>query len=331
VKRDECTPKTGIPDLPRVRFLIWYSFLVALSSLLIGSLFLIVSCGRKGPPTLKAYAKPEAASQLTAIHREDRVSLSWTYPSNLRETLKGFVVLRSEGGGAFERIGFQESDQTSFADETFKTDVAYKYKVVAQSLKGVSGNDSNIIAIIPKPLPAPPEGIRFKVKSDSIELSWKSSGEGICYNIYRSFEKGKYGEASLNGKPECATSFGDGRLIPDKTVYYSIRALHSTDSRDEGYPSSEVSVGPSDFLPAPPTDLRVVKDNKVYLLWKESPETWVRGYRVYRKREDEKEFSLLGEVKAPAYTDTEKTDKKVWYMIRALGPEKESEPSAEVQ
>jgi hypothetical protein len=96
---------------------------------------------------------------------------------------------------------------------------------------------------------------------------------------------------------------------------------------DEGYASAEIEVDPSNFIPSPPSDLRYVKgDNRIFLMWTESPESWIKGYRIYRKREGEPGFTGIGEGRAPSFVDTEKGGKKVWYMIRAFGPAAESEP-----
>lgn len=285
-----------------------------------------ISCGKKGPPTLKAYEKPESPSGLTAIHREGKITLSWSYPDNKRRTIKGFQVLRSEDAG-FERREFVKSDLSSFIDDAFKSDVTYKYKVVAQNLKDVLSGDSNIIIVTPRSLPPAPGDVRAKVSSDAIELSWKSSGENICYNIYKSAEKGKYTDTPFNGKPVCETALRDGAVFPDRPVYYTIRALLNTTIKDEGYASTEIEISSSNFIPSAPSDIRVVgAGDKIYLMWKESPESWVKGYRIYRKIEGEKEFTLLSEVKIPAFTDPIKSDRKVRYMIKALGPSKESEP-----
>lgn len=309
----------------RMNFLISYSLLITRCSLLVIPLLLLISCGKKGPPTVKAYEKPQSPSSLTAYHREDKLILSWSYPGNMRSGLKDFSILRSEKDG-FEKVGSVSNSQSSFMDETFKLDITYNYKVMAQNQKGVLSSDSNIITVTPKPVPPPPENIRFSVKADGVVLSWTSSGDGICYNIYKADEKGKYPESPLNKELICDTSFRDGSMSPERSVYYTLRALRMTDVRDEGYASEEREVGPSHFVPSAPSELRVVKGDRTYLMWKESPEPWVRGYRVYRKIEGEKELALLSEVKIPAFTDTGKIDKKIWYMIKAVGPVTESEP-----
>lgn len=297
----------------------------SLSSAVLLCLF-IFACGKKGPPTLKTYAKPEVPTLLSALHKEDTIILSWSYPDNLRATLSGFQIVRAENKG-FERLAALGNDTSTFIDRDFGVNRTYTYKVVAESLKGVSSNDSNTITVTPRPLPEPPGNIKFAVKPDSLELTWSGSGEEVCYNVYKTTEKGRYGDVPVNGKPICTTSFKDGALSPDKTVYYTLRALFVTAMRDEGNASAEIEVDPSNFIPSPPSDLRYVKgDDRIFLIWRESPESWIKGYRIYRKREGDPGFTRIGETRLPSFVDTEKRDKKVWYMIRAFSTAAESEP-----
>ena len=287
----------------------------------------IPACGRKAPPTLKAYEKPQAPSGLTVIHREGKILVSWSYPGNLQSSIKGFQVMRAEGEG-FERRGFVGNEGNSFPDDSFSPDTTYKYKVMAQNLKDILSDDSTIVTVTPKLLPPPPEDVQVSVGNDAVQLLWQSSGEGVCYHVYRTTEKGRYGDVPIHRDPVCITSFSDRTLFQDKPVYYTIRALHNTPLLDEGYPSAEVEVTPSHFIPSAPAELRGVRaQGKIVLMWRESPETWVKGYRVYRKKEREKEFTFLGEVKTPTFSDTGKVGKKVRYRVTALGPSQESEPS----
>jgi fibronectin type 3 domain-containing protein len=302
------------------------TFRVLLLSLFLISLVL-PACGRKAPPTLKAYEKPEPPTSLTVVHREGKMVVSWSYPDNVRSSLKGFQVMRAEGEG-FERRGFAGNDEKSFNDDRFSPDTTYQYKVMAQNLRDILSDGSNVVTVTPKRVPPPPEHIRVSVGNDAVQLSWQSLGEGICYYVYRTTEKGRYREVPLHRDPVCSTSFRDVMLFLDTPVYYTIRALHNTPLLDEGYPSAEIEVTPSLFVPSAPTELRGLRaQGKIILMWRESPETWVKGYRIYRKKEKEKEFTLLDEVKVPTFSDTGRAGKKVRYMVRALGPSQESEPS----
>jgi fibronectin type 3 domain-containing protein len=301
---------------------------VLLIQLFILLLFFLPSCGIKAPPTLKSYEKPEAPSALNARHKEGDMILSWTYPDNLRKTIKGFEILRSKGD-VFVRIGTAGKDEGSFTDPAFEVNRSYIYKVIARNQRGIPSADSNLITVTPRPLPPPPAEVSFAVRPDVIELSWSSSGDGVCYHIYRTQERGNYSGGLVNREPLCELSFKDPYLSPDNTVYYTIRALHATAFMDEGYPSREIGVEPSYFIPSPPSDLRFIEnDGRISLLWKESPESWVKGYRVYKKGQESQDFTLIGETRMPAFTDREGAVGRTWYMVRAAGPAGLSGPVA---
>ncbi len=288
---------------------------------------LSLSCGKKGPPTLKSYEKPDAPTGLKAIHREDMIILSWSY--HKKENLKKFHIFRAEDTN-FQKIGSVTKDETSYTDADFKTGVIYKYKVVARSMKNILSNDSNVIVIKPRPVPSAPKNISYRIGYNALSISWESSGEGIFYNIYKSYEKGKYNIAPINNEPVKATSFSDNFDL-SRPVYYTVRCVLYNEARDEGHASDEIEVGPANFTPSRPEGLNtVLADDKVVLIWKENPETWVIKYRVYRKLSESEGFKPIGESATPAFTDREKTGTKHTYRVTAVGPSKESEPSKEV-
>ncbi len=292
---------------------------------LIFILFIAASCGKKGPPTLKSYEKPDAPLSLSAVHREGNIILSWAYPANRRALIKGFNVMRSAGNG-FKGIGFVANDKENYIDADCRQGMTCEYKVVALSLTGILSKESNAIRVTPQPLPLPPGNIVFAVRNDHIELSWSVSSRDACYNIYRTKEKGSYALKPLNNESVCMTSYKDA-LFPELPVYYTIRALHKTVIKDEGFASYEIAITPSDFIPSPPTNLRFTHAQEgVYLTWEVSPEVWVKGYRIYRRAGDEKDFSEIAEKKTPAFTDSTVSGKKAWYMIKSLGPVSESQP-----
>ncbi|TAL26130.1 MAG: hypothetical protein EPN94_03885 [Nitrospirae bacterium] len=297
-------------------------------------LFLLIACGKKEPPTLKAYEKPDAPSGIKAIHREKNIILSWSY--NTRENLKGFHILRAAGTDSqqenteFKKITFIEKDKNSYTDTDFKTEASYKYKIVALNLKNVLSNDSNVITVKPLPVPPAPENVSFHIGNDALSISWASTRENILYNIYRSSEKGKYGIAPVNDEALKAASYTDN-FDPDKTVYYTVRGALNNEYRDEGPASDEIEVNPADFTPSGPEGINAVfAGDKVVISWKENPEVWVKKYRVYRKTNEKEGFKPAGEPVTPAFTDREKTGTKHFYKITAVGPLKESEFSKEV-
>ena len=309
---------------------------VALFLLLCCTVFL-TACGKKAPPQLRVFEKPASPENLYIMQKERKLILTWSYPEKREIEIKGFHILRSPGKKEsikdFEKIGFLEINSPlrpfTFYDMDFKPDTAYKYRIVAESMKGVMSEASEASAT-PSCLFPPPEDIRFMIKNDFIELLWKDQQNRPCYNIYKSYEAIKETERSYNKGPVCGNSFRDDRISPDRTVYYRISRVVKTDIVNEGPLSKEIIIRPEDFIPSSPSDLRIAQgEGKVYLLWKEPPEVWVRGYRVYRKIEGERDFSFAGSSLTPSFIDTNidgAEGKRISYMIKAVGPVSEGQP-----
>ena len=286
----------------------------------------LFACGKKGDPTLKSYEKPDPPSPLRAIHRESEIILSWNFPKSKETSIKGFHLLKSTGGD-FEEVTLLNNDQRSYSDTRFEIGAAYHYKVVAQNLKGVLSNDSNILVITPVPPPAPPKNLSSTVTYDSLTLTWDSAGEGMGYNVYKSDKPGGYSLAPVNGEPLKELSFKDVFTV-SKTVFYTIRSVSGNLIRDEGPASIELMVNPEEFVPPAPEDLQAVpSQSNVYLIWKESAATWVRGYKIYREINKQEGFIAIGETQTPSFLDGEKPVTKRNYRVTALGPAKEGPPA----
>jgi fibronectin type 3 domain-containing protein len=240
--------------------------------------------------------------------------------------MKAISPPRSAASAVFQKIAFLKNDIRHYIDKDFKTGTTYEYKIVSRNLKDVTSNDSNIVRISPEAVPSPPGNIQFKAEHDSLILSWKSAGDKIFYNIYKSNEKGKYHLMPLNQEPIKETSFGD-RFNIEIPVYYTIRSVTEDDTRDEGPASEEIVVDPSEFIPSSPSDIQAaVTKQSVYLSWKEPPETWVTGYKVYRELDRKEGFVLIGETQTPAYLDKDRPSTKRSYRVTAIGPSKEGPP-----
>jgi fibronectin type 3 domain-containing protein len=288
--------------------------------------FLFCACGKKGDPTLKSYEKPEPPSQLTAIHRESEIILSWNFPKSKEPSIKGFHLLKSTGGD-FEEVTLLNNDQRSYIDTRFDISAEYHYKVVAQNLKGVLSKDSNILVIKPATPPAPPKNLSFTVTYDSLVLTWDSAGQAMGYNVYKSDKPGVYSLTPVNREPLKELSFKNVFTI-NKSVFYTIRSVSGNLIRDEGPSSIELVVNPEEFVPPAPENLQAVStQSNVYLIWKESAATWVRGYRIYRETNKQEGFIAIGETQTPSFLDNEKPVTERNYRVTGLGPAKEGPPA----
>jgi len=299
--------------------------------LLLIIIFFIISCGKKGDPTLKTFEKPMPVKEISAIHREDELIISWSYPQSERAKVKGFSIEKAIGKRQeFKNIAFLKSDVSQFIDKDFKIKQEYFYRIRVHSLRDIISDESPVIIVKPLPLPEKPTGLRYSITDDSVVIKWDWLCNKLKYNIYKSYEKGKYPAFPLNNAPLIETSFSD-KVEKSRTVYYTVRALLGTDIKGEGYPSEELEVNPESFVPSKPMNLKYVpSEKKVYLIWDKNPETWVNGYRIYRKKGMETEFTLIGESILPVFTDNEPLSVKAVYYVTAIGPKKESMPSDSV-
>ena len=322
----------------------YFSFLISYFLFLV----ILVSCGRKGDPTLKSYEKPDPPSNLRAIHRESEIILLWDFPTSKEKILKGFYLMKSttppalplipalptEGergligsGGIFVKVAFFQNDKRSYIDKDFTVGSQYYYKIISQSLRGVLSIDSNVVQIEPKDPPPPPHKLVYKIEYNSLTLSWEDVGDEIFYNVYKSDKRGIYSLFPVNAEPIRGTSFRD-RFDVKKTVYYTVRSLRGGVVRDEGPPSEDLEVSPLEFVPSRPEGLQAIaKEDGVYLIWTEASETWVTGYRVYREMDKKEEFILIGETPVPSYVDRENPSTKRNYRVTAVGPSNEGPPA----
>lgn len=291
----------------------------------VSCLLLLWGCGKKGDPTLHAYEKPDAPTALTAIHRESEIIVSWNFPKSSEQGIKGFHLMKSSNGD-FRRIASIERDKRSYRDTDFVIERAYRYKILSENLKGIT-NESPTLDIRPLPPPPQPSDLSFEVHHDSITIKWRSSIENTFFNIYRSHKKGEYRVAPINEKPVKGESFEDS-FDPRHTVYYVVRSLTGSPIWDEGPSSVELTVDPLDFVPSPPQNVIAVPvDDGLYLTWNEPAETWVTGYRVYRKFVGKADYERIGETQIPAFLDQNPLPEKATYRVTAIGPAKEGPPA----
>lgn len=290
---------------------------------------LAVACGKKGDLTLRAFEKPATAANIKAMHRDNEINIFWQYPASERSKIKGCQFLRSDSKDSnYRELAFFKKDDLQYVDKDFTLGREYYYKIRCLSLKDVYSDDSPILKITPLPLLQKPEGVSFIITNDTIKIQWQHIADAQ-YNIYKSYQKGSYSVLPINSVPLKEIFFND-KIETGKTVYYTIRSHRGTEIRDESSPSKELEINPSHFVPKNPSDLMFIPlEKKVYLLWKENPEIWIKGYRVYRKRLPEEKFNLIGETITPVFTDSEIVNSKTtYYYITAIGPELESQPSA---
>ena len=298
--------------------------------LLVTTVFLLIlvvlaACGKKGPPTLMSFEKPDAPSSVTAVHRAGAMTLRWNYSRKQEGFIAEFIVLRSTGAD-FEKLSHREKDKRMFVDHDIKTGITYRYKIITQNSRGVYSDDSPIVEATPAAVLPPPTSLSYAVKGDTVVLSWTPLNTADQFNVYKTRQKGTYGLTPLNQTPLSEPHFTDTFSV-NTVVYYTVRSLTGSDIRDEGEASEELVFDPADLVPARPENVQVYPaSDRIFLSWSEPAEPWVTRFRVY-KRTDTREYILVGETQIPTFVDTDRSVSRRDYRITAVGPAKEGPPA----
>jgi hypothetical protein len=287
----------------------------------------LAACGKKGPPTLRSFEKPDAPSSLSAVHREGTMILRWQYARTGEAAVAEFIVLRSTGA-EFAKLSHIAKDKRTFIDRDIRAGSTYRYKVITQNFRGVYSDDSPIVEAAPASTPLPPRDLSYTVKDDTLTLSWTPPDEGARYNVYKTAEKGAYGLTPANQTPLAEPLFRDG-LSVSRIVYYTVRSLTGSEIRDEGAASEELAVDPADLIPPRPENVQAYPSpDRIVLSWSEVSEPWVTGYRVYRQTGGS-EYVLIGTTQIPTFVDIDAASVRRDYRVTAVGPAKEG-PAAEI-
>ena len=294
-------------------------------------LVMLAACGKKGVPTFITFVKPPPVNNITVIHRQNSILLSWSYSvsPDMQELVKGFNIEKAGGRGdnnpaEFRKIVFLPGTVNYYSDTDFEAGRPYFYKIRVYSVRNIISDPSAVIKVIPAALPPPPQGLSLDVKNDAVEIRWNKVPGKVKYNIYRSNKKNVFPESPLNKAALSEPLFMD-KVETGSPLYYEVTSLLDTDIKDEGFPSEVLEVDTGTFVPSKPSGLKYVYAPKgVVLMWKENPESWVKQYRVYRKRAMESSYSIIGEAVTPTYKDNDPVTSKTLYYITALGLSRES-------
>ncbi|MCX8026397.1 MAG: hypothetical protein N3A62_00885 [Thermodesulfovibrionales bacterium] len=302
-----------------------------MKSLFVLFLVLIIGvsgCGKKTQPSLKPYEPPPSVKTFYAIMFEDSIIINWDYHPKDRERLEGFIIKRSYDNKKTEFKVSAVSNQ--FIDTDIKEKEVYKYSIYGVNKRGITGLPSNEISVKVCPMPNEKIHPNYRVYNDYIEIIWDAPSStkwdsdcpsNFTYNIYKSDYKDNPSSTPINPKTIKNTSF---KLeIPKEEVsYYHIRPVVETNIIQIGKVSNPLTISLSDLIPSKIEGIKhATAENRIFITWKESPETWVKGYKVYRMFADGI-FKEIAFVNTPVFTEMA-TEKLNHYKISAVGPQKE--------
>lgn len=299
--------------------------------LILTLLLLLTSCGRKLEPTMEDYLEPERVSKFSVSVIDQKVTLQWSYPDKEKVKIKGFVIER-EREGERKSLGFFDKKIESFEDKEVEIGKAYTYSIFAVKPKGILSKP-NIVQVDLTKLPEIREP-KAEVIPLGVRLSWQSN-KNLQFNIYRVNSKGervKIASTEVNSFiDEVSSSFLESLRDKFDEVRYIITTSKKEESLYRESSGIDVSVSLKMFTPSKPTEVfGAVSEQGVSISWKEIPQSWSSGYRVYRKTQEDRDFTLIGETLIPLYFDREYNLSNlrfpVFYKITSKGPLFESEP-----
>jgi FtsP/CotA-like multicopper oxidase with cupredoxin domain len=171
---------------------------------------------------------PSAPSGLTATLNTSipQVNLSWTDNAN-NET--GFVVERSDNGGAFAQIAMLPSNSISFVDTNVAFGNLYEYQVAATNASGQSGFAGPVSVDMTASPPAAPTSLVADVLSATqVGLTWTDNAMNETgYIVQRCTGAGCSNFATLTTLPADSVSYTDGTVAAPNNYGYRVLATNA--------------------------------------------------------------------------------------------------------
>lgn len=329
----------------------------------------LLGCGKQGPPQPPLRDVPAPTRDLAVRQQGNRIVLDFAFPTvtpagtslggltgveilglareaptqgkpaplqpRELEAASGVQLRLETGDIAPATIGDRMVVALPIPEPLPQPPQARYYAVRTLGPEGDRSQVSNVVAIVPRTPPAPPERIAVTPAGEGVRIEW-TAREGVAgYNVYRrgSQERG-YGPPLQIVSVE-ATSYVDTTPVFGQSYIYTVTAVAERDPLIESAIGSEHEVRYQDrFPPPPPQDLvALAEGGQVRLIWRPAEDEEAAGYLVYR-REQNGEFRRITErpVAETEYQDTTVAAGRVYYYrvtaVDALG--NESAPGNEV-
>lgn len=319
----------------------------AAGTLILGAALLATGgCGYKTPPVPPATVVPHAIEDLRYTIGEDKVQLSWSYPTkNIKGSdiseVSSFHLYSAEVpledycstcpipfAEPLEVAGGQTVVEGKRRVATYDYDVLqpgnkYFFKVQSQTGWWITSGDSNIVTFVWHLPSVAPTGLSASAADSSVELSWqpvtsRRDGQPLTTEVvYQVLRRTGTAEYSRIGKPVKDTSYVDSAVVNGRQYSYQVQSVQQFDADlVYGGISEEITVTPVDTTPPPPPEgvMAVATDSGIRVVWEFSSAEDVAAYRIYRRAEGGS-FALVGTVKVPgtSFIDTKVSEDVIYY------------------
>jgi len=325
-------------------------------------------CGFKDKPLPPEQVIPRPISDLRYQLSDKGVTLFWSYPTMTVTggditDISSFSLQRAvipaddycktcpiPFGKAINLTAGQVPDKgqktATYQTALLRPGNMYFFKVRSIAGWWATSKDSNIVSFLWNIPAKAPEGLQAQAEDSSITLHWQpvtshrdgsTLNEAVQYQIYRSM-----GGAAFQplGKPVQGTSFVDNTPINGRKYLYKIQAISVYKQATVGGGKSKaVAASAIDRTPpSPPVGVRAVRTaTTIKIFWNAVKAKDLKGYRIYRRVNGQKQMRLLGEIQRPyvLFTDSKPPAKtsRIFYSVSSFdgqNPANESGRSPEI-
>lgn len=266
--------------------------------------------GETGPPsdTVSGTGKPVFAYSATVethtIRKDQQVSLTWSFPAKGTQVLKSFDLLRLNPQTKAYTLVKNNLDKSvrEVLDEAPRS--SNYYVVRAWDRYGRSNNSFPYLVQLEDSIPpAPPMSLVGKIDTlGRVHLNWAANTEEdiLGYSLYRSnFKSEEF--IQVPGPIWTTNTYVDTIRLNNLTekIYYKLRAI---DKRFNPSDFSEVLAleKPDIIPPVPPVFKQIKRDTTgIFISWEKSGSEDVVQHLLYRKSDEETEWTLVKAVMMP--------------------------------
>jgi hypothetical protein len=265
-------------------------------------------------------------SKIYADEIEDGIVVSWSDVPFV-PYISGIELVRINSSNKVDTMGVFPKTATSFTDRNIKIGETYTYLAKLLYAQGV-----NLEQKIPAMAvgqyssmskPNIPEELRAELEDDNVRLTWNSVSNVNVFGYYV-YRGTNYFERELLAGPLRDTFYVDNSfgLSGGTTYFYSVVAQNLMQDTSLHSTIAEITPNRPIHIQAPLTAEFYLSNDGLVISWQDiaKVDDLVGGYKVYKKKEGEKEFKLVaGFVDNPLWIDSAvRIGEKVEYRISSI-------------
>lgn len=268
---------------------------------------LVTSCGKKGDPTLIAYAKPQAVTCSPIEVLANTATVKWDYVGKDLTRLKGFIIEISNTAD-FQALKVSQVPAETKSLQDNITGARY-YRIKAVNKKGIS-SDYCYVGFDSIPALASVQKLTATNTGSFNTISWQAVADASSYRVYKTKRQGEILKVFETTQNQLLDD-----TLPLNDVYYSVQAVKTHGQavfHSEASPAQAVSI-PLQTVKG----LKATSDTShVYLSWDEVEHA--EGYKIYRKLSTEADFIAIAVSTVPTFIDTPQAEGLIMYQVRAF-------------